>query len=277
MTKKLQYINTQNQVIDFRQFNTQIYQAGFHSYTWEYEGTQQQYGTVISQFTKSPLEYEMIIAIRGTQKEKEQVLNNITDIVEYDIVNNVQGQLWWGDYYLNCNIITANTEPSDVFTGAEKTMGILAPYPFWIKPLKKSFYPDAGGNEGNGFLNYDYNYNYNYTAAASGSTQWAVDHYAPSEFQMIIYGPCVDPSININGWTYGFTDTLQANEYAIIDSQNNTIIKYRANGTTANLWNNRFTEQSVFEPIPSGILNVNWSGAFGFDITLYIERSEPKW
>lgn len=95
--KQLKYVNTQGQVIDFRQFNTQVYHAGFHAYTWTYEGTEQRFGSTIDRFGKSVLEYEMTVAVRGA--DKEDSLNEITEITEYDIVNNKQGRLWWGDYY----------------------------------------------------------------------------------------------------------------------------------------------------------------------------------
>ena len=96
--RQLKYVNSQGQTIDFRQFDTQIYQGNFHTYAWTYEGTAQRYGTTIDQFGKDVQEYEMIVAARGGQTAKENNLNTITEITEYDVVNNVQGKLWWGDY-----------------------------------------------------------------------------------------------------------------------------------------------------------------------------------
>jgi hypothetical protein len=34
--------------------------------------------------------------------------------------------------------------------------------------------------------------------------------------------------------------------------------------------------ESVFEQIPAKSLSLSWPGTFGFDLTLYEERSEPR-
>ena len=276
--KQLKYVNTQGQVIDFRQFNTQVYHAGFHAYTWTYEGTEQRFGSTIDRFGKSVLEYEMTVAVRGA--DKEDSLNEITEITEYDIVNNKQGRLWWGDYYLDCNIISATTAPSEVFFGAERTLGILAPYPFWIREMTRQFYPEGSGGDKGTFLDYPFDYPFDYSAPVAGAEIWETGHYAPSEFQMTIFGPCENPRVLINNYPYEIYDTLESGEYLIIDSRANpmpTVTKYRTNGTTVNLFDNRAKAQTVFNPIPGGNLTVNWNATFGFNLTLYAERSEPAW
>ena len=62
-----------------------------------------------------------------------------------------------------------------------------------------------------------------------------------------------------------------------IDSRNNKVIKYAANGTQQDLYDMRAKQESVFDPIDPGNVRVVWSGGFGFDLTLYCERSEPRW
>lgn len=276
--KQLKYINSKGDVIDFRNYNTQIYKAGFHSYAWTYVGVERDYGVDIEKFTKEALTYEMSISARGTQKIKENVLNSIMEITEYDIVNNTQGKLIWGEHYLNCNLISATTEPSEDFAGAERIMGVLAPYPFWIQDLKKSFHPSSGGAGSPGDdLDYLYNYKYDYSQVSGGNVVWKTGHFAPSEFEIVIYGPIIDPYINIAGHPYGVYDTVEKGEYIIIDSKAPSVIKHRLNGTVKDLWDFRYKEKSTFEKIPGGDISVNWSGAFGFDITLHQERSEPRW
>lgn len=275
--RQLKYVNSKGDVIDFREYDTQIFQGNFHSYEWGYEGTVQQFGSTVERFTKDVANYEMIVAARGGAVAREASLNYITEVTEYDIVNNVQGKLYWGDYYLSCNIISAKVEPSESFCGAEKSMGIFAPYPFWICELKKQFYP--GGNlQGSDMqLDYTYTYNYDYTPADGGNNIWKTGHYAASNFKMIIYGPCIDPKININGYPYEVFDTVEKGEYIVIENKNNKVVKYRNNGTIVDLWDYRAKLYSIFEKIPGGNLSVSWSGSFGFDIILYQERSEPKW
>ena len=126
-------------------------------------------------------------------------------------------------------------------------------------------------------MDYEYDYQYDYTSQKIGTSDWYIDHYQPSEFEMTIFGPCVNPRILIDGYPYEVFDTLENNEYIVIDSRQNSVIKHLSNGTVQDLYDLRAKEESVFEPIPSGYLNLSWSGLFGFEITLYIERGEPRW
>lgn len=280
--KQLKYINSRGEEIDFRQFKTQVFKAGFHTYAWGYEGTAQQFGETIDRFTKTALEYEIIVAVRGSQQEKEKALNRITEVTEYDLISSTQGTLYWGDYYLRCNIISADTQPSENFFGAERTMGILAPRPFWVKELTREFFPDSNplaDSDPDGDLDYPYDYLYDYAPAAGGSAVWQTGHYAPSNFEITVYGPCVSPRILIADHVYEVYETLETGEYMVISNTNNKnlIKKYRNNGTIGNLYDMRNKKESIFEPIPGGNVTVNWSGGFGFTIKLFQERSEPAW
>ena len=70
---------------------------------------------------------------------------------------------------------------------------------------------------------------------------------------------------------------MEDGEYLTIDSRDYTVYKYLSNGTVETLFHDRGLADSVFEPIPSGLLRINWSGAFGFDLTLFLERREARW
>lgn len=275
----LKYINSFGEEVDFRKYETQIYQGQFHSSNWQVESISQIYGTSISAFKKDALTLEFVVAVRGDNKEDN--LNDMFNIFEKDIVNNKLGKLYWGDYYINCVILNNTTIPSDTFFGAENTLEIYAPYPFWIKEVEKTFYKgDVLSNEKG--LDYNYNYTYDYTPNKKGIANWYIDHFTSSNFKMTIYGPCVDPLVNINGHSYQVYVTLAEYEYLVIDTtnNNNTITQYRKNGTTVNLFDLRGgknTNQSVFTPIPSGNLLINWNGNFNFSLKLYLERGVPKW
>lgn len=56
-----------------------------------------------------------------------------------------------------------------------------------------------------------------------------------------------------------------------------TITKYLSNGMTANLFNARGYDYSVFEQIPPGLISVNWSGEFGVDLYIFLKRKEAAW
>lgn len=279
MLKPLKYVNSQGKVVDFRKFETVVYKAQFHSSTWTVETVTQQYGVSISTYGKEPLELEMSIAVRSNQKA--DVLNNIFEIFETDIINNTLGKLYFGESYVNCVIISNTTLPSEEFYGAENTFSVYVPYPFWIRETENTFFTETVTSTDLG-LDYPYNYTYDYTPEPKGVALWYVDHFAPSDFQITIYGECVNPRILINGYPYEVFVTLQKNEYLIIDStnNNNTVTQYRSNGTTVNLFDLRGgkdTNQSIFKKIPSGNLKINWSGNFSFSVKLFLERGVPKW
>lgn len=220
--KQLKYVNSQNETIDFRSFETQIFEGNFHTYEWKYEGTSQDYGIDIEEYTKDPLELNMIVAARSA--DRAQQLNRILEITEYDIVNKARGKLYWGDYYIQCNIISATTTPSEEFFGAQREMKIVAPRAFWIKEAFRQFF--AGGSETEeGGLNYPHDYPYNYAGRSKGAARWITGHFAPSEFKLTIYGPCINPRINIAGHPYQILDTVETGEYATINSRDLTITK----------------------------------------------------
>ena len=269
---RLEYINSNGKSVDLTQYDTKIYQGNFHSFAWDYNGIEQQYGVILQNFKKSPLIYEMQVAFR---KEPEKNLNLFFETAETDIINKSPGKLYWNEHYLECFIIEQSTVPSDDFFGAIRTCQIFAPYPFWVKEETKSFTTESIGTSD--FLDYNYGYNYDYSVSDVGSIIWATGHYAPSNFRLVIFGPVINPQIVIDGSIYQVLDTIDTNDYIIIDNRANTIIKYLNNGTQQNRFDYRNKDSNIFKPIPGGNVTINWNGDFGFDLTLFFERSEPAW
>ena len=61
----------------------------------------------------------------------------------------------------------------------------------------------------------------------------------------------------------------------MIDSRQKTIMMYQ-NGTQTNIFDYRNKSDSIFEKIPAGNLRIVWDSAFGADLTIYREQSEPE-
>lgn len=127
------------------------------------------------------------------------------------------------------------------------------------------------------YLNYPLNYPFNYTVSDRGSSAWYVEHIKPLPFYLIVYGPVTNPRILINNLPYEVYTTLENNEYMTIDSRTHKVLKHASNGTIINLYNNRRTEQSIFAPLNPGNIQFNWSGTFGFNLTVFLEGNEPRW
>jgi len=125
-------------------------------------------------------------------------------------------------------------------------------------------------------VDYPFDFSFDYLTDIA-STSLVNGHFVPANFKIVVYGPCVNPSINIAGHTYQVDCTVADGEYLTIDSTAKKIFTTRNDGSTVNQFNNRNKSSYIFEKIPSGANPVTWNGDFGFDVILMEERSEPKW
>ena len=98
-----------------------------------------------------------------------------------------------------------------------------------------------------------------------------------TQFRMSIYGPVREPLVMINGCRYYVNVLLEENEYLEINSRVGTIYKTLNDGTKENCFHLREMDNAVFTPISPGRNRVSWSGEYRFDLTIFEERSEPKW
>lgn len=220
------------------------------------------------------------IPLEERKEQWKEAVDHLADVVHADVIDGKDGRLYTDTgFYLSCKII--GSEKTDWRMGLPimfNTLTVLADKPVWIREETKEFFSQSEvPAPENGFLDYEYDYEYDYTSQKIGTSDWYIDHYQPSEFKMTIFGPCVNPRVLINGYPYEVFDTFEAGEYIVIDSRENSVVKHLSNGTVQDLYDLRAKEESVFEPIPSGYLNISWSGSFGFEVTLYIERGEPRW
>lgn len=250
-------------------------EANYHTWEWEVEGTKLQRGLRVAEFTKEPAKYETTLLFYGPEHARRSKIQALHDDFENDIRSKKPARLYWGEYYIECYILSSVTTPNDIRVWTDNKIEIYAPYPFWIRENKQSFLPISA--ESTGFLDYEYDYEYDYTPPASGSQQWVLDTPFDSNFKMTIYGAVVNPHISINGYEYILYTTIASGGYAVIDSRDNTIKLVSAQGVETNGFNTRNKAASVFKHIPGGSLSISWTGDFGFDLTVYEERSEPKY
>ena len=250
-----------------------------HSSEWTYESIEQKYGVKITSFGKDVLEIPIIMKYRGTERQIYQNADDFFAAAERDIINMTPGKLYIGEEYVTGYFVSHSSAQSSEFYGIQEELNFLAPYPFWIKEETKSFMPITEGSQTDEFLDYEYDYQYDYSVQSGGGVIWQVDHYAPCEFLMTIFGEAAGPRITINGHPYKIYTTMLANEYLQIDSRRNAVTKFLANGTRQDLFDMRakYPNPSVFEPITPGNIAVSWPGSYGVDLTLYLERSEPRW
>lgn len=274
----IQYISSSGETFDLLDFKTRLKDANFHNYAWEYDGIEQQYGVDITKFRKEAKEYDASVIFRGSINERKENLNHFLEASEKDIINKTPGKIIYEDYYIRAYVISSSTYPYDGADWTQKDVVFLCPYPFWIREETRSFLPvESTSSYNTEFLGYPYGYLYDYSAPDATDLIWVVNHFASCEFLMTIYGPEDNPLVTVNGHPYQVFAELETGEYMTIDSRENRVEKHLPDGTSINLYNYRSRQESIFEPVEPGSVRVMWSGEFGFDITLYLERSEPGW
>lgn len=255
------YINSKGEKLDLLQAPYRVVDADWFDSEWE--------------TTSDGYERTVNIDVFGKKSEFKQNMEKLYKIIAVDSELGVYGKLYVNDTYLRCNIQTSKKTGWKGFVYSEVELKFHAPVLKWVQEVRKSFF--IHGNTDVDGLNFPFNFPFNFTQENRGTEIWKIDHIIPNDFEMVIYGPCENPKIFINGYPYEVLASLQSNEYMVINSVENTVLKYCADGATENLFNERGFEHSVFEKIPSGMLTITWTGEFGFDLILYVMRREPLW
>ena len=256
------YGNLRGKKINLMEYPYRAIEADWYDANWEETGT----------------DYDRKVTIDVLGKTSEELifnLENLYQVIAVDSEEGVYGKLFVNDTWLRCKIKSSKKSEWTSFVSAQVELVFSAPTLSWVREVRKQFSLRQETLQDG--LNFPFNFPFNFAPSQKGQVSWEIEHPTSSEFQMIVYGPCVNPRILINGYPYEVFTTLDAGDYMIIDSQSDTVYKYLNNGTVQNLFHNRGLEHSIFEKIPSGLLNFNWSGDFGFDLTLYLERREAAW
>ena len=231
-----------------------------------------------SEWEESSNGYEKTVNIDvfGKRAEFAQNMERLYSVIAVDAEENTYGQLYVNDAFLRCRIQSSKKENWKGYVYSEVELTFIAPELAWTTEVTRQFFPQSE-EAGSSGLDYPYDHPFDFSDEDLGVETWEIDHVRASEFQMIMYGPCTTPHVLINGHSYAVYTDLEAGEYLVIDSRSSTVYKYLSNGTMENLFNERGLADSIFELIPSGLLRINWSGEFGFDLTLFLERREARW
>lgn len=224
----------------------------------------------------SGYEKTVIIDVFGKRTEFTKNMENLYSVIAVDVEEKTYGRLYVNNTFLRCRIQTSKKSGWKGYVYAEVELTFIAPELSWVTEITKEFFPQTVSAVSEG-MEFPFDFPFDFADDQIGVDTWNVNHVTASNFRFIIYGPCVNPRILINGHAYEVFTTLEAGEYLIIDSIDQTIYKYLTNGTVQNLFHVRGLEDSVFELIPSGLLQINWSGVFGFDLVLFLERREARW
>lgn len=283
----LRYVNSNGREIDLTQ-PPFIGEAsnGLLGFKWN-PITQGQAVLKIVKFEKTMIEKKFKVVISGDDDaDYYDNLEKFLQLTDVDINNLKMGRLYMGEYFLE-GYIVASGKPRR-YLATNKTViecSFVCEKGNWQKEGKFYFHRDAieqsaEGNDdytANG-IDYDYDYDYDY-CAPFGKGTIINESYFDTDFEITFYGAMQNPKVIIGGNTYEFINTpISADEYIKINSKTKTAILYRKSGEQVNIFKFRNRDFGLYEKIKGGgnvvIIDDNHAN---IDITLFYERSEPKW
>lgn len=268
---EVKYINSNGKEVNLNKYPYRMLVSDLLDYEWGIIGS----ANTISGFQSQICERSINIDVWKTkEKSSRALMNELTNIFETDIAAEMPGKLCIDDSYLICYIYKSEKSEWETELRTSCKYGIVTDKPFWITEVSKSFKPNAGTSSA--ALDYPHDYPYDY-APQILSENIVNDNYADADFRMMIYGPAVNPSVTIGPNIYKIYTELSETDYLVIDTQERIVAQYDNVGTETKKFNSREKIYEIYAKIPPGIHEVYWPGGYGFDITMYQKRSEPRW
>ncbi len=245
-------------------------------YEWNYSTNNYNGRPQMSIRRKSTKRNISVVVSAGTVTECMQKLSELSDFFDIDVVTRTAGRIYVGSGYLKCYVIKSTKSGKYVQTRKTTvTFDVLPDGEDWIYESKYTFHPQEASGSGNN-MDYPHDYPFDYYNGMS-SRILLNEAISDADFEMVVYGPCENPEILIGSHKYHVNCQLETGEYLVINSLTKKIYKVKNDGEQVNQYNLQDRDWYVFQKIASGSHSVFWSGLFGFDITLYERRSEPKW
>ena len=273
MLERFKYINSFNETLEFGKDCLFVNENDLRDFVWDITSKNNK----ISGFKKGVVSKTIPVILKcGSEAEGIELRNRLFEVFEKDVLTNQHGKIYIGDYYLRC-FITGSTKSNYLIHKGyvEMSLTVQTDFPEWVKETTTNHtfsYENVGG-----FLDFPHDFAYDYKHQSRNATV-INENFVPSNFILRIFGSVTNPTLYISGHKYSVEVTVGENEYLTIDSINKTIILTEDDGTKVNCFNNRSRDSYIFEKIPSGANDVTTlDDNFTFELTLFNERSEPKW
>ncbi len=247
--------------------------SDLRDYSWNFDTINGR----ISRFYKGVTSRKIPLVVHcKSPAEAVAVMNRLHELAEADVVENIPGRIYVGDYYTNGFVTgSAKSEWRREHKHCKIELTLTSDDPAWYNEQAHSFFPSDGAGFIGGF-DYPYDYPTDYALSMNGR-KIVCNSVGSSAFRLQIYGEATNPAVIINGHKYTVNGTIGKGESLLIDSLRKTITLTTANGQKVNWFDNRGREDYIFEPLQAGQSTVTWSGSFGFVLTVVEKRSEPKW
>lgn len=276
MLDKMKYINSRGQVLQFGEAPFFINYSDFRDYKWNYETDSN--SRKIQSFERGITVKKLPVVIIAAS-DCTAYKNELFRIIEYDTLYQSKGKLFIGDYYIE-GFFFASTKSDFLETDRKIYLALefVSEDGTWKRIVNNKYnYADTGNADSNEpFLTYPYTYPYDYKAG-SGVLMLNNTSDFECDFIMRIYGQVTNPVVTIGVNDYTVQTTVYTNEFLVINSKEQTVIRYQPDGTAIDEFNNRSRTANIFNKIPAGINTMRHNVSNGIDIDLIDERSEPLW
>lgn len=112
-----------------------------------------------------------------------------------------------------------------------------------------------------------------------------VGEWGAAPLRFVVYGPCVNPAVRIDGNWYRVDVTVPDGGYLVVDplATPRSVTLVAADGSTTDAFakarrgNGSGSGEYIFQSASPGVHEVEWDRSFGFDLTWYEEEGEPPW
>lgn len=199
---------------------------------------------------------------RTKEKTAFQLVNALTDIFQKDILAGVPGRLYIDSWYLRCFFKGREMNRWDTAVIISLEYEVCFEKMAWIKEV--SYYAPPVDIDGLLEIN---------TVPASLENP----HYTECDFLLKAYGPFDELFFYVNDNQYRIVTSCKDGEYLLLDTRDETIVKVDSSGNKTNAYASQVFTLDNFKKIPAGSNSIRYKRNYAIEITLFQERSEPKW
>lgn len=122
-------------------------------------------------------------------------------------------------------------------------------------------------------------------AAPSPRTRFDAGEWGETPLRLVFYGPCIDPSVRIDGNLYRVEAVVPEGGHLVVDplAFPRSVTLVNADGSAVDVFakarrgDGLGGGEYIFQPVSPGDHEVEWDRSFGFDLTWYEEEGEPPW
>ena len=252
-----------------------IKDANFHTSIWKYSYIEKQYGVDITEFKKDAAEYELKLIFTGEEEKRKRYLDNFHSEIEKDIISKTPGRFQWEQWYADCYVISSSTYPGDKPNKTMNDVVLLVPGSFWISEQSLAIYKSDTIPDSSGII-YDYTYGSAYGDSGL-SVNFYNDHFIPCNFVLEAKGPLSKLEFAINENLYEINVSCAEGESVVLDTKERTIKVIDSYGNSWNAFGKQNFDFDNFAKIPAGENVISYNRSYDIYLTIYQERSEPRW